>query len=119
MSFESVVALLTSIPTDATEVTLTFLKDCGWEKVEPFRSYPALLPALICFIGFLCGLPFICEAGVYWFELVDSYVALFVVFLIGAAECLAVSYLYGSSRLAFDVEQMTGKKVGSLASIRV
>jgi hypothetical protein len=48
---------------------------------------------------------------VYWFELVDDYVALFVVFLVGAAECLAITCFYGTSRLADEVLEMTGKKV--------
>jgi hypothetical protein len=39
-------------------------QDCGLEKMPPFRSCPALLPAAICTVGFLCGLPFITEAGV-------------------------------------------------------
>eukprot|EP00039_Didymoeca_costata_P010811 m.146420 g.146420 ORF g.146420 m.146420 type:complete len:612 (+) comp14970_c0_seq4:217-2052(+) len=67
----------------------------------------------ICALSFLCGLIFTCQAGVYFFELWDTYSAGLPLITIVLCECLTISYVYGADKYLGEVETMINRKVNN------
>ncbi len=85
----------------------TVLSALGDSEVLP-QLTRAQRAAAVCTLMFLLGLVFVTRGGLHWVNLVDSYSANLTLFMIGAIECVAVAWHYGTHRLAGDVLQMTG-----------
>ncbi|XP_060075941.1 sodium- and chloride-dependent glycine transporter 1-like [Ylistrum balloti] len=66
-----------------------------------------------CFscLGFLLGLPFCTEGGIYIFQLLDWYCAAFAPLFCTMVECLSISWVYGAERFSRDVEMMIGRRI--------
>jgi len=54
---------------------------------------------LICLIGFLIGLLLTSGAGIYWVEIMDHFIANFVLVFIGLFECLIFAYIFGGEKI--------------------
>jgi len=74
-----------------------------------FLSYPVFVPWQCSFVLWLISWCFTLQSGVYVFELFDNFAATFSLLLIGAAECIALMYVYGMNKYLADVLEMTGK----------
>ncbi|XP_039432687.1 sodium- and chloride-dependent glycine transporter 2-like [Culex pipiens pallens] len=61
-------------------------------------------------VGYLGGLVFITNSGMYWFQLVDKYAANWSVLLIATIECVLVAWVYGSERFIQNIEEMIGRR---------
>nr|WLN44345.1 AAT6 [Sinonovacula rivularis] len=59
---------------------------------------------------FLVSLPLSMNGGIYLFQLADWYMAAFALLFGSALEGIVVCWIYGSDRLAHDIEMMTGRK---------
>jgi len=68
------------------ETLATVLADAGWGERLP---RPALA-GLICFVSYLIGLIFVSRAGIYFLDLFDNYVSIYVVFAVGCLECVGL-----------------------------
>ncbi|XP_001654776.2 sodium- and chloride-dependent glycine transporter 2 [Aedes aegypti] len=60
--------------------------------------------------GYVGGLVFITNSGMYWFQLVDKYAANWSVLLIAIIECVLIAWIYGSERFIGNIEEMIGKR---------
>ncbi|XP_067686410.1 sodium- and chloride-dependent glycine transporter 2-like [Haliotis asinina] len=69
-----------------------------------------LFRASVCLGAFLLGLPIVTQSGSYLLDLVDSYILGFPTLFIALFELIAISYIYGYSNFAKDVEAMVGRK---------
>jgi len=88
------------------EVIVTSVKDSGvFDKY--FRRHEILV-AVICFIIFLVGIPYVFEGGIYFFQLVDYYGSAISLMYIAFFECIAIVWLYGVKRLSSNIRDMTG-----------
>ncbi|KAI3382857.1 hypothetical protein SNEBB_005426 [Seison nebaliae] len=78
-----------------------------WPKL---RRLKALVTTLVgC--GFFCiALLFVTKAGMYWYTLIDWYVAAFMAFIICIIECVAVCWIYGADRFLDDIALMFNGK---------
>ncbi|CAE7345699.1 ubpA [Symbiodinium sp. CCMP2592] len=68
------------------ETLATVLADAGWGERLP---RPALT-GLICFVSYLIGLVFVSRAGIYFLDLFDNYVSIYVMFAVGCLECVGL-----------------------------
>ncbi|XP_052873507.1 sodium- and chloride-dependent glycine transporter 1-like [Anopheles cruzii] len=60
--------------------------------------------------GYIGGLVFITNSGMYWFQLVDKYAANWSVLLIATSECILIGWIYGAEQFIHNIEQMLGKR---------
>lgn len=59
--------------------------------------------SICCFIA---GLPMTCNGGVYYFTLLDWHTASWAILLIGFAEVIVLSWVYGVDRIFLNIQQM-------------
>lgn len=68
------------------------------------------LTAAICAVLFLLGLPCVCQSGIYWVNLIDSFCGGWALLFAAVLELAAVIWIYGGNRVILDIEMMIGKK---------
>ena len=67
------------------------------EFPKQLRNKKMLVTAVTCVVEFLLGLPSICQGGIYVLQIMDWYCASFSLMLISLTECVAISWIYGTS----------------------
>ncbi len=80
---------------------LTFGIDSAFSLVEAFSAAAvekwnisrAKMNGIIGIIGIILGIIFTTQSGLYWLDIVDHYLAVYGLILIGIFECLAVGYI--------------------------
>jgi len=75
---------------------------------EPKKSI--MFRAAFCFVGFLCGLPMVTNAGFYIFNILNDYSGGYPLLFIGFLELMAIQYVYGFSRFSDDIHMMVGRR---------
>mmetsp|Transcript_7645 Transcript_7645/g.10004 ORF Transcript_7645/g.10004 Transcript_7645/m.10004 type:complete len:671 (-) Transcript_7645:438-2450(-) len=75
------------------EAIITVLKDTPWLRSR--STYD--VSAGVCTMGFLCGVMYSTDAGLYFLDVVDFYVN-FIMILVGMLECVAVGWFFGLER---------------------
>ena len=60
-------------------------------------------------VSFILGIPFVTEAGVYFFHLVDKYSSGISLMFVAFFEVLAICWIYGANTLAGNVRSMLGR----------
>eukprot|EP00854_Cymbomonas_tetramitiformis_P005388 gene5388-6535_t len=85
------------------------------------RQHPSLASGLLCFVGFLLGLPMCTEGGWVYVEVVDYYLSHHHLVMIGIVEVVCIGWCYGTERLASEVWLATGEAAprGWRAMVRV
>lgn len=76
------------------------------DKWPRMRKYEVYVTLGICVTCFLLAIPMCCEGGVYLFTLMEWNTASWAILLIGFAEVIAVSWLYGCSKMLDDMKTM-------------
>ncbi|XP_067951409.1 sodium- and chloride-dependent betaine transporter-like [Watersipora subatra] len=66
--------------------------------------FTGLICLTLCLIGFFCCT----HAGIYIFQLLDWYVAVFSTLFISILEAVAVAWVYGAERMMSDIKVMIG-----------
>jgi len=92
------------------EVVLTSIKDGYGKLIEKYVKRHELLVLIICLVSLICGLPNMFDGGIYYFTLLDYYVAAISLMYIALFETIAIVWCYGTSRLSANIEDMTGKR---------
>ncbi len=80
---------------------LTFGIDSAFSLVEAFSAAAvekwnisrAKLNAIIGIVGIILGIIFATQSGLYWLDIVDHYLAVYGLIIIGILECLVVGYI--------------------------
>ncbi|XP_048774398.2 sodium- and chloride-dependent glycine transporter 1-like [Ostrea edulis] len=80
-------------------------------------KWKTALTGVLCFLGFLLGIPCITQGGVYILTLIDWYSASVAVMLLTFLEVASLAWLYGVDRIYKDLEVMIGYKPSSLWKI--
>ncbi|CAK9063177.1 unnamed protein product, partial [Durusdinium trenchii] len=70
------------------EAVATVLCDAGVGDRLPRWA----LSGLICLVSYLIGILFVTNAGVYFLELFDNYISIYVMFAVGALECIGLMW---------------------------
>lgn len=69
----------------------------------------------MCSIGallFACGLPLTTGAGIYFFTIMDFFIAGTPIIMVGLIECIIVAHIYGLEQFLEDLKFMTGYEPG-------
>lgn len=91
------------------EVVVTSIQDGFPNWIRRKLVYHELLVLLICVVAFFFGLPNIIQSGIYFFHLIDHYVASVTVVLVAFFNLAAISWFYGVNRLTKNIKEMTSK----------
>ena len=88
-----------------TETVVTILLDQFPRQRGANRKWITLV---VCSLMFLVGLSMTSDAGIYIFTLFDSHAATYSALMIGAAEILVMSWIYGADNFMEDLRSMIG-----------
>lgn len=73
--------------------------------------------AVLCCFGFLCGLVFCCQAGLFWLDLVDHFITTYGLVLVAICEVLIVGWLFPAHRLRSHLDQYHVFRFGKTFSV--
>jgi NSS family neurotransmitter:Na+ symporter len=99
---------------------LTLGIDSAFSQVEPFvagfvdkwhLAKKWVLP-IICIFGFLVGVVFTTRGGYYWLDIVDYFMSMFGLALVGLLECIVVGYFYKAHKIREFVNEVSDFKIG-------
>ncbi len=79
------------------------------DKTRIRREHIALV---VCGIGFLSGLIFTTNAGLYFLDVIDHFVNTYTLIAVGILECLAVGWVLGADKLRVYVNKVSDIKIG-------
>ena len=74
-----------------------------------FFKRKEILVLAVCLVSLFCGLPFVTEAGIYYFHLVDKYSCSISLMFVAFFEVVAICWIYGAKSLAENIRTMLGK----------
>ncbi|XP_041348623.1 sodium- and chloride-dependent GABA transporter ine-like isoform X2 [Gigantopelta aegis] len=94
----------------SVEVIVTTISDHFGPQVKKYLKRKEFLVLVVCVVSFLCGLPNITQGGIYFFQLIDYYVAALSLMVLAFFEVIAITWFYGARRLGRNIEEMTGTK---------
>ncbi|XP_071038045.1 sodium- and chloride-dependent betaine transporter [Parasteatoda tepidariorum] len=75
---------------------------------QRFQGHSLFL-AVICGFCFVVSIPYLTQAGIYFFQITDHYVAVVATIVVAIFEISTLSWIYGAKNLANCIQQMTGK----------
>jgi len=73
----------------------------------------------LCFAGFLLGLVFVTNAGLYWLDIVDHWMNSYGLVGIGLAEALILTFLLGTKKLKAELNEHTIRPVGLIWELSI
>lgn len=91
------------------EVTVTSILD-AFPTLRQTNVRRYITVSCIFLFYFLCGLIFTFQSGTYWIEVFNTYTGDWAILIIGASECIIISYFYGLKNFRNDIEVMLGPK---------
>jgi SNF family Na+-dependent transporter len=74
------------------------------KKVKNYKR--ELIASILCVIAFVCSLPFCLNTGLIWMNVVDHYLATYLMQVLGIFQCFAVGWVYDFD----EVVRKVGKK---------
>jgi SNF family Na+-dependent transporter len=80
------------------------------------RKHQWRVTAGTCLACFIAGLPMTCSGGVYLFTLLEWHTASWAILLIGFAEIVVISWIYGFDRIMDNLAEMSMNFDGVLRS---
>ncbi|XP_017045388.1 uncharacterized protein LOC108090954 [Drosophila ficusphila] len=80
------------------------------DRFPNLRQYKIWVVLSVAIFGYLGGLGFTTNSGMYWLQLMDKYAANWSVLLIAISECILIAWIYGSQRFLNDIQGMIGKR---------
>ncbi|XP_037093533.1 sodium- and chloride-dependent GABA transporter ine-like isoform X2 [Pollicipes pollicipes] len=92
------------------EVVITTLQDAYGKWIKEYLKRHEVLVLMICLVSCVLGLPHVTQGGMYFFQLMDYYVAGISLMFLAFFEVIAVTWIYGTERLCRDFAIMTGAR---------
>ncbi|KAF8788122.1 Sodium- and chloride-dependent GABA transporter like protein [Argiope bruennichi] len=75
---------------------------------QRFQGHSLFL-AVICGFCFFASIPYLTQAGIFFFQLTDYYIAVIATIIVAVFEVCTLSWIYGARNLSTCIQQMTGK----------
>uniref|UniRef100_H2ZJX5 Transporter n=1 Tax=Ciona savignyi TaxID=51511 RepID=H2ZJX5_CIOSA len=96
------------------ECSVNFFIDSS-ARIRSIRWHREIITAIICLCTSLIGVLMVSEGGIYFFEIYNNYaVAGWCIFLIGACEVVAITWVYGLDLHFEEFKNMIGSVKGRL-----
>ncbi|KAG4070471.1 hypothetical protein HA402_005703 [Bradysia odoriphaga] len=80
------------------------------DKFPNLRQFKVWIVLFVAIFGYIGGLIFTTNSGMYWLQLMDKYAANWSVLIIAICECILIAWIYGSERFLNDIQGMIGKR---------
>ncbi|XP_052077223.1 sodium- and chloride-dependent glycine transporter 2-like isoform X4 [Mytilus californianus] len=80
------------------------------EYPKLLRNRKTLFMSALCCVGFISGIPYIMNGGIYILQTVDWYVGLISPMIAAIMECILIGWIYGTEQFFDDLEMMTGRR---------
>ena len=68
---------------------------------------------IVCVAGFLVGLLFTTQGGLYWLDIIDRAVSFYGLLITGILACLVVGWVFGASKIREHMNATSDFKVGA------
>ena len=88
------------------EAVNTSIKD----KTKMKKQHIALI---VCVLGFLAGIIYTTNAGLYLLDAVDHFVTSVSLIVIGILECIAVGWIFGAEKMRAYINKVSDFKIGT------
>ncbi|VVC98652.1 unnamed protein product [Leptidea sinapis] len=80
------------------------------DRFPNFRERKIWVVLTVAIFGYLGGLIFTTNSGMYWLQLMDKYAANWSVLIIAIGECILIAWIYGAEKFCHDIERMIGRQ---------
>ncbi|KOB75526.1 Transporter [Operophtera brumata] len=80
------------------------------DRFPNFRQKKVWVVFTVAVFGYLGGLIFTTNSGMYWLQLMDKYAANWSVLIIAIGECILIAWIYGAEKFCGDIQSMIGKQ---------
>ncbi|XP_034942351.1 sodium- and chloride-dependent glycine transporter 1 [Chelonus insularis] len=80
------------------------------DGIPALRNFKIWIVLGVSIFGYIGGIIFTTNAGMYWLQLMDKYAANWSVLLIAISECILVAWVYGANRFLDDIQHMIGPR---------
>ena len=87
---------------EAIDTTIT-------DKTKMKKKHVALI---VCTLGFLAGIMYTTNAGLYLLDIVDHFVINISLIVIGILECIAVGWIFGAEKMRKYINKVSDFKIG-------
>merc|ERR1719272_759949 len=77
------------------EAISTVIYDTNWGAQFPRK----LTAFVVCFVSWMFSTAFCFSWGFTYFDVVDRYIAVYLLFLLGIAECFGAAWMFGRAEL--------------------
>jgi len=71
-----------------------------------------MIAFIVCLLGFLSGIIFTTNAGLYFLDVIDHFVNSYTLIVVGILECIAVGWIFGADKLRAYVNKVSEIKIG-------
>lgn len=73
----------------------------------------------VCALGFVLGVPFMFQSGLYWFDTVDHFINQFGLPFACIAACIVFGHVYGADRIRTDLREHRENHLGAWWSVMI
>ncbi|XP_013135255.1 PREDICTED: sodium- and chloride-dependent glycine transporter 1-like isoform X2 [Papilio polytes] len=80
------------------------------DRFPNFRQKKGWVVLSVAIFGYLGGLIFTTNSGMYWLQLMDKYAANWSVLIIAIGECILIAWIYGTDKFCRDIQSMIGRQ---------
>ncbi|XP_012547426.2 sodium- and chloride-dependent glycine transporter 1 [Bombyx mandarina] len=80
------------------------------DRFPNFRQKKGWVVFIVAVFGYLGGLIFTTNSGMYWLQLMDKYAANWSVLIIAIGECILIAWIYGAEKFCGDIQRMIGRQ---------
>jgi len=99
-------SMLLTLGLDSQFTTVETVITAVYDEFPTLRKYKLSVVGLVCFVGFLLGLPMCLQGGYYLFVLLDWYSGSFSLILLAVVEIILMAWIYGSDEFNKDLMSM-------------
>ena len=80
---------------------------------DKFGGSLAKMTAIVCIAGFLVGIIFTTQGGLYWLDMLDRAVAFYGLLITGAVSCIVIGWFWVPRQLRDHVNETSDIKIGA------
>ncbi|MBT1247541.1 MULTISPECIES: sodium-dependent transporter [unclassified Thermosipho (in: thermotogales)] len=62
--------------------------------------------------GFLCGLLFSTQGGLYWLDIIDHFLSIYALLIVGILESIIIGWVFGAEKLRNYINKVSEIKIG-------
>lgn len=85
--------------------------------MDKFGTSRVMTTTATCLVGFVGGLVFATDAGLFWIDIVDHFLSHFCLLMSGLLEAILLGWVFGAHRVADYLNESPGMKVGAFWKI--